>query len=165
MELFTFQKEDIFKYEYEILDYTKFNLHICSPYLFLTKFYDAMHKYEAPKILHGGQFIMDLCIMSLEFCIYKPSFQATISLYLSKKFFNSQIYTNKLWSSENEYITGYSEDEIKKNLKLPLKIIRQFFTGNIIKDIDKTPIFKKYKSNKYSGVANIFKDLIFLKKK
>ena len=161
LELFLFSKDDIFKYEYEILEFTKFELHICSPYLFLTIFFDIMKKHEPPIILYAAQFIMDICIMSLEFCIYKPSFQAAISLYLSKIFINNNlIYKVKLWTNEDKYVTGYSEEEIKRNLKIALNIIKQFFSGNIIKDITKTALFKKYKNIKYLEVANILKDLI-----
>ena len=94
---------------------------------------------------------------SLDFCLYKPSFQAAISLYLSKIFINnSLIYKVKLWTNEDKYATGYSEEEIKRNLKIALNIIKQFFSGNIIKDITKTALFKKYKNIKYLEVANKF---------
>ena len=159
LEIFLFSKEEILKIEYSILQYTNFELHICSPYLFLTKFFEAIGKNEEKKILHGAQFILDLCIISIEFCIFKPSLQATLSLYLSKKFINNRIYKKKLWTIENEYVTGYSEDEIKKNLKIPLKILKEFFNGNFIKDFNKVALFKKYSSNKYSEVANVFKEL------
>ena len=120
-----------------------------------------MKKHEPPIILYAAQFIMDICTMSLEFCIYKPSFQAAISLYLSKIFINNNlIYKVKLWTNEDKYVTGYSEEEIKRNLKIALNIIKQFFSGNIIKDITKTALFKKYKNIKYLEVANILKDLI-----
>ena len=159
LEIFLFSKEEILKIEYSILQYTNFELHICSPYLFLTKFFEATGKNEEEKILHGAQFILDLCIISIEFCIFKPSLQATLSLYLSKKFINNKIYKKKLWTIENEYVTGYSEDEIKKNLKIPLKILKEFFNGNFIKDFNKVALFKKYSRNKYSEVANVFKEL------
>lgn len=159
LDIFLFPKEEILKFEYEVLECTNFELHICSPYLFLTKFFDAFGKNESKKIIHGAQFILDICIMAPEFCILKPSFQAAICLYLSKKFLNNKIYKKQIWSADNKFITGYSEDEIKKNLKIPLKIIKHFFAGSYIKDITKTALFKKYSNNKYSEVSNEFKEL------
>lgn len=163
LEIFSFfEKDEIFKLEYKILDYTKFELLICSPYLFLTKFFDALEKNESKKILHGAQFILDICIISIEFCIFKPSLQAAICLYLSKKFFNNRIYKMKLWPMENEYATGYSEYKIKKNLIKPLQILKHFFTNNLIKNNNKTALYKKYNNNKYSEISNEFKK-IFIK--
>ena len=159
LEIFLFSKEEILKTEYRILQYTDFELHICSPYLFLTKFFDATEKKEEKKILYGAQFILDLCTISPEFCIFKPSLQAILCLYLSKKILGNRIYKKKLWTAENECITGYSEEEIKKNLKIPLKIMKDFFSGNFIKDVNKIALFKKYSNNKYSDVTNAFKEL------
>jgi hypothetical protein len=154
-QFFNFSKNEILKQEYNILDNLHFELHICSPYLFLTKFFNKMEKNEPIQILHMAQFFLDLCLISLEFCIYKPSFQASICLYLSKAIMNNTIYKKLLWSSDNEYVTGYSEAEIKKNLKIPLKLIKNFFTNNIVKDFTKTALYTKYSSNKYSNVANM----------
>lgn len=158
-EFFHFSKDEILKTEYNILNTLNFELHICSPYLFLTKFFNTMEKNESIQVLYGAQFILDLCLISLEFCIYKPSLQASICLYLSKKIINNRIYKKLLWSHNNEYITGYSENEIKKNLKIPLKLIKDFFTNYIIKDFTKTALYKKFSSPKYSNIAIIIKDL------
>ena len=159
LEIFYFSKEEILNIEYRILQYTNFELHICSPYLFLTKFFDATEKSEQKKILHGAQFILDLCTISLDFCIFKPSLQAALCLYLSKKLINNRIYKKKMWTDENQCMTGYSEEEIKKNLKMPLKIMKEFFNGNLIKEYNKIALFKKYSTNKYSEVINIFREL------
>ena len=159
LDIIKFSKDDIFKFEYNILYYTKFEFHICSPYLFLTKFYEYTEKNGDKKIFDGAQFILDLCIISLEFCKYKPSLQAALCLYLSKKFLNNLFYKVKLWIADNEYNTGYSEDEIKKNMKLPIKIIKEYFSGRIIKDFTKSPLFKKYSKNKYSEISIVFKNL------
>ena len=45
-------------------------------------------------------------------------------------------------------------------MKLSLKIIREFYNGNIVKDYMKTSIFKKYCGKKYLDVAKRFRDLI-----
>ena len=158
-DFFVFSNNEILKIEHDILKTIKFELHICSPYLFLTKFFNKMEKNETIQIFHGAQFILDLCLISLEFCAYKPSFQAAICLYLSKKFINNNIYKKILWCADNEYNTGYSEDAIKNNLIIPLKIIKEYFSNHMIKDITKTALFKKYSSYKYSNVLNILKNL------
>ena len=155
---FFFREEEIFKIEYNILNVTNFELHICSPYLFLTKFFNTMEKYETKLILYGGQFILDICLLSIDFCRYKPSLQASISLYLAKFFLIKKEYKIQIWSAENEYITGYSENEIKNYLKIPLKQIKAFFSNNaILKGITNNPLYLKYNSNKYLNVAKILK--------
>lgn len=157
-------KDEIFQLENDILSKLNFELHICSSYLFLTKFFEAMKKNEPSLVLYGAQFILDLCLLYEPFCNFKNSFQAASCLYLSKKFLNStnevnKIYKNKIWSAENEFKTGYSETEIKKDLKLVLKIIKEFFMGNIFKDFYKTSFFKKYSEQNYSDIAHKMKDL------
>ena len=158
-EIFELPKNDILRAEYEILQYTKFEFHICSPYLFLTKFFDDLEKNEPKKTLHGAQFILELCITSLEFCILKPSLQAAICIYLSKRLLNNKIYKKKLWSMENEYITGYSEDVIKNNAKKVLNTMKKFFSDEIYKNCKKTAVFMKYDTLKYSEVSSEFKNL------
>ena len=165
LQLFnSISKNEIFKLENDILSKLNFELHICSSYLFLTKFFGAMEKSESRLVFYGAQFILDLCLISPEFCKLRNSFQSAICLYLSKKFLSSinevnKIYKNKIWTAENEFKTGYSEIEIKKGLKLVLKIIKEFFMGNIVKDFDKTSFFKKYSEQNYLDVAHIMKDL------
>ena len=156
-EIFLFSKKEILRMEYEILKYTKFEFHIISPYFFLTKFFNDLEKNGPIKTLHGAQFILELCIISLDFCALKPSFQAVICIYLSKRLLNNnKIYKKKFWSMESSYITGYSEDEIKINSKKALKTMKEFFSDNIFRNYTKTALFKKYSTNKYSEVSNEF---------
>ena len=165
LQFFTnISKNEIFKLENDILSKLNFELHISSSYLFLTKFFESMKKNESSLVLYGAQFILDLCLISPEFCKFRNSFQAAACLYLSKKFLSSideanKIYKNKIWTAVNEFKTGYSETEIKKDLKLVLKIIKEFFMGNILKDFDKTSFFKKYSEQNYLNIAHIMKDL------
>ena len=48
-------------------------------------------------------------------------------------------------------------------MKLSLKIIGEFYNGNIVKDYMKTSVFKKYCGKKYLDVAKRFRDLIIEK--
>ena len=152
-QFFYFPKQDLFKLENFILDVVNFELHICSPYLFLTKFFYSNSKIESNEILFLAQLILDLSTISLEFCSFKPSFQAVICLYLSRYILYKNKSGYKIWTIENEFDTGYSEIEIKKNIKISLKMIQQFYKGGLVKDITKTAIFRKYSENKYSCVA------------
>ena len=146
--------------ENDILDKLNFQLHICSPYLFLTKFFHNIDKNEPKIIIHSAQFILDLCLISIDFCSLKPSFQAVICLYIAKKFYGYK----KIWSVENMFYTGYSEEQIKKYIIIPLKIIKEFFSGNIFKEYNKIALFKKYSKANYSNIANYINDL-YLKDK
>ena len=158
-ELFFFPKSDLFKLENFILDEINFELHICSPYLFLTKFFYSNTKIESKEILYLAQLILDLSTISLEFCSFKPSFQAVICLYLARYFLYKNKVGYKIWTIENEFNTGYSEVEIKKNIKISLKMIQQFYKGGLVKDITKNAIFRKYCDNKYSCVAKKIREL------
>ena len=157
-DFFLFSKDEIFKLENDILGKLKFELLICSPYLFLTKFFDSM-KNETQKVLYGAHFILELCLTFFDFCSLKPSLQAAISLYISKKILSEKNRTNRIWSAQNEFDTGYSEEEIKRNIKIAINILRDFFAGNIIKDIKRTAIYKKFNSPKYLEVVNFFRVL------
>ena len=136
-----------------------FELHICSPYLFLTKFFHSNSKIENTEILYLAQFILDLSSLSLEFCAYKPSFQASICLYLSRYIYYKYKIGVKPWTKDDEFTTGYSENEIKKNIKLSCVKIKEFYNGNLAKDFIKSAIYKKYSSDKYLSVAKRFTNL------
>ena len=155
----TFSREEIFKLENFILDTINFELHICSPYLFLTKFFHSNSKIENTEILYLAQFILDLSTQSLVFCSYKPSFQAVICLYLSRYVYYKNKIGVKLWTRDNEFMTGYSEKEIKKNTKLSCIKIKEFYSGHLSKDFIKSGIYKKYSSDKYLAVAKRFRNL------
>lgn len=158
-DLMTFSREEIFKLENFILDTINFELHICSPYLFLTKFFHSNSKIENTEILYLAQFILDLSTQSLVFCSYKPSFQAVICLYLSRYVYYKNKIGVKLWTRDNEFMTGYSEKEIKKNIKLSCIKIKEFYSGHLSKDFTKSAIYKKYSSDKYLAVAKRFRNL------
>ena len=158
-DLMTFSREEIFKLENFILDTINFELHICSPYLFLTKFFHSNSKIENTEILYLAQFILDLSTQSLVFCSYKPSFQAVICLYLSRYVYYKNKIGVKLWTRDNEFMTGYSEKEIKKNTKLSCIKIKEFYSGHLSKDFTKSAIYKKYSSDKYLAVAKRFRNL------
>ena len=157
-EFFYFSKSDLFKLENFILDTINFELHTCSTYLFLRKFFYSNAKKEYIQIIYLAQLFLDILTLDLEFCSFKPSYQAVICLYLSKLFIYKNKEGFKIWSDENEFITGYSEKEIKSNMKLCITIIRNFNNGRFARDINKTAIIKKYCNYKYLGVARIFKD-------
>ena len=157
-EFVNFSKSDLFKLENLILDTINFDLHICSPYLFLTKFFYSNTKKECNQIIYLAQLILDILTLDLEFCDFKPSYQAVICLYLSKLFTYKDRNGIKLWTDDNEFISGYSEKEIKSNMKLCITIIKKFINGSFFKDINKTAIIRKYSDYKYLYVARIFKD-------
>ena len=158
-ELVNFSRQEIFKLENFILSTINFELHICSPYLFLTKFFHSNSKIENTLILSLAQYILDLSSLSLEFCAYKPSFQAVICLYLSRYIYYKYKIGVKPWTKDDEFITGYSENEIKKNIKLSCLKIKEIYNGNLAKDFIKSAIYKKYSSDKYLSVAKRFRNL------
>lgn len=153
-----FSREEIFELENFILDTVNFELHICSSYLFLTKFFYSNSKNEKKEILYLAQLILDLSILSIEFCQLKPSHQAVICLYLSKYILYKNKSGTKLWTKDDEFMTGYSESKITANVKFSIKKIKAFSDGSLARGLQKTGIFKKYNSYKYLGVAKRFID-------
>ena len=101
---------------------------------------------------------MDILTLDLEFCSFKPSFQAVVCLYISKTFIYKNKGLCKVWTDENEFITNYSEKVIKSNMKFCIAIIRKFNNGGFVKDINKTALLQKYSDYKYQGIARIFKE-------
>ena len=159
LDLLNFSKEEIFKLENFILDKINFELHICSPYLFLTKFFYSNSKKEKTDILYLAQLILDISTISIEFCEHNPSFQAVICLYLSRYIYYKNKNEIKLWTKDDEFMTGYSELEIKKNAKFTYTKIKEFFSGILVKDYTITGIYKKYNSDKYLNIAKILRNL------
>ena len=157
-EFLFFSKSDLFIFENFILDTINFDLHICSPYLFLTKFFYSSDKKENIQILYLAQLLLDILALDLEFCSFKPSFQAVVCLYISKTFIYKNKGLCKVWTDENEFITNYSEKVIKSNMKFCIAIIRKFNNGGFVKDINKTALLQKYSDYKYQGIARIFKE-------
>ncbi len=146
--------EQILEREFEILDELDFELHICSPYLFLTKYCyerDLEKKEKNLILLHWAQFILDICNLEVLFCEYKPSLQAAVSLYLAKNFSRKSTPKKKDWTAQEEFITGYSENEIKKKSGIAVSTVARFFRKEIIQN--NSALIKKYESVKYSAVA------------
>jgi len=105
---------------------------------------------------NGAQFFLELCIIEPKFCELKPSLQAAIGLYLSRKFLMN--YTNdKVWTCDLCFKTNYSEIEIKKDIKIALITIKNFF-GNIYTiNFMATSLYIKYSSLEYSRVSSKLK--------
>ena len=147
------------KLENIILSTTNFDLHIHSPYLFISKFFHSSTEKESKEIFYLAQLILDLSTILLEFCSFKPSFQAAICLYIARFLFYRKKggKGNILWGAQNAFITGYSEFEIKKNAKMSIKMVQQFLNGKLVKDPMKSAFLAKYSGKNYLGIASILK--------
>lgn len=158
-EYFTIPKSELLKLENIILSTTNFDLHIHSPYLFISKFFHSSTEKESKEIFYLAQLILDLSTILLEFCSFKPSFQAAICLYIARFLFYRKKggKGNILWGAQNAFITGYSEFEIKKNAKISIKMVQQFLNGKLVKDPMKSAFLAKYSGKNYLGIASILK--------
>ena len=152
-----YNKEDIFSKENDILSSLDFQILIISPILFLKKFcLEEKSENEEKEIMNlcfnGAQFFLELCIIEPKFCELKPSLQASICLYLSRKFLlncsNGKVWTYKLF-----FKTNYSEIDIKKYIKIALKTIKNFFGNIYTKNFMAMPLYIKYDSPDYSRVS------------
>lgn len=150
-----YNKKEIFSKEREILFSLDFKILIISPILLLKKFC-LEEKRENEEIINlcfnGAQFFLELCIIEPKFCELKPSLQASICLYLSRKFLLA-CSISKVWTYNLSFKTNYSEIEIKKYIKIALKPIKNFFGNVYTKDFMAMPLYIKYDSLDYSRVS------------
>ena len=153
---FKFSEHEILTLEEEILSNLNFECHTHSALLFLNKYFNSL-KNENKIIYNLAYLILIISMFDYEFCSYKPSFQAAISLYAAKKF-------NKDNDKDNYYNlfmeTNYSSKDFNKNLKLPFKILENYFKGNYTSNYHKLPIYLKFNTEKYNYISKIIKDKI-----
>jgi hypothetical protein len=150
-----YNKEEIFSKENDILSSLDFQILIISPILFLKKFcFEEKNENEENMNLcfNGAQFFLELCIIEPKFCELKPSLQASICLYLSRKFL-LDCYNEKVWTYNLSFRTNCSEIEIKRYIKIALKTIKNFFGNIYTKNFMAIPLYIKYHSLDYSRVS------------
>ena len=154
-----YNKEEIFSKENDILSSLDFQILIISPILFLKRFC-LDEKNENEEIMNlcfnGAQFFLELCIIEPNFCELKPSLQASICLYLSRKFLLDSC-NGKVWTYNLCFKTNCSEIEIKRYIKIALKTIKNFFGNVYTKNFMAMPLYIKYYSLDYSRVSLILK--------
>ena len=154
-----YNKEEIFSKENDILSSLDFQVLIISPILFLKRFC-LDEKNENEEIMNlcfnGAQFFLELCIIEPNFCELKPSLQASICLYLSRKFLLDSC-NGKVWTYNLYFKTNCSEIEIKRYIKIALKTIKNFFGNVYTKNFMAMPLYIKYYSLDYSRVSLILK--------
>lgn len=157
-----YTKRDVLLKEDEILSSLDFQVLITSPLLFLKKF-SLNEKCENEEIKNDldlcffcAQFFLELCIIEPKFCELKPSLESAICLYLARKFLLNDKKgnnNNKVWTFDLFFKTNYSEIEIKRYIKIPLKIIKNFFGNVYTKNFISIPIYVKYNTLEYSRVS------------
>jgi hypothetical protein len=150
-----YNKEEIFAKENDILSSLDFQILIISPILFLKKFcFEEKNENEENMNLcfNGAQFFLELCIIEPKFCELKPSLQASICLYLSRKFL-LDCCNGKVWTYNLSFRTNCSEIEIKRYIKIALKTIKNFFGNIYTKNFMAIPLYIKYHSFDYLGVS------------
>lgn len=151
-----YTKRDIFLKEDKILSALDFQILTSSPLLFLRIFcqYGNENEYENKEILEeidlyffGAQFFLEICLIEPKFCALKPSLQAAICLYLSRKCLLNYIGKyQKVWTFELVFKTNYSEIQIKKNIKIAINTIKNFFGNVYTKNFMAMPLYIKYYS-------------------
>ena len=154
-----YNKEEIFSKENDILSSLDFQILIISLLLFLKRFcLDEKNENEEIMKLcfNGAQFFLELCIIEPNFCQLKPSLQASICLYLSRKFL-LDCSNGKVWTYYLSFKTNCSEIEIKRYIKIALKTIKNFFGNVYTKNFMAIPLYIKYYSLDYSRVSFILK--------
>ena len=163
-----YSKRDIYLKEDEILSSLDFQVLTSSPLLFLKIFCQNNNEYENKEIkkemdlyFFGAQFFLEICLIEPKFCALKPSLQAAICLYLSRKFLlNHTGKYNKVWTFELTFKTNYSEIEIKKNIKIAVNTIKNFFENVYTKNFMVMPLYIKYYSIEYSKISMKLKKII-----
>ena len=162
LDIFTvkYPKRAILLKEDEILSALDFKVIISSPLLFLKIFCcngdknEFEDKIETKLCLYGAQFLLEVCIIEPKFCELKPSLQAAMCLYLSRKFLLCGIgYNYKIWTYDLTFKTSYSEFQIKKNIKIAVNTIKDFFDNVYTKNFMAIPLYIKYYTCEYLRVS------------
>ena len=149
-----YSKRDITLKEDEILSSLDFQVIIYSPLLFLKIFCQSNDK-ETKMIFDCAQFFLELCQIEPKFCELKSTLQASICLYLARKFILNDLrkYDMKVWPFDLVFITNYSELQIKKYIKIAINIIKNFFGNAYTKNYMAMPLYIKYITLEYSRVS------------
>ena len=160
-------KSEILETEDKILSALNFEVLTIYPILFLKKFclynledLNDKEKSDMELCYNGAQFFMEICLIEPKFCELKPSLQAAICLYLSRKFLLFKKGNGKIWNYDLVFRTNYSESNIKKNIKVAVNTIKNFFGNAYTKNFTVLPLYTKYSNNEYSKVANKLKSII-----
>ena len=160
-------KNEIFETEDRILSALNFEVLTVYPISFLKKFclydlddLDNKEKSDMELCYNGAQFFMEICLIEPKFCELKPSLQAAICLYLSRKFLLFKNGNGKIWNYDLVFRTNYSESNIKKNIKIAVNTIKNFFGNVYTKNFTALPLYTKYSNNEYMKIANRLKCII-----
>ena len=160
-------KREIILTELDILSALDFEILTVYPILFLKKFclYDieSLNKKEKEDLdlcFNGAQFFLELCLIEPKFCELKPSLQAAISLYLARKFLLFNNGRGKIWNYDLVFRTNYTENHIKKNIKIAVQTIKNFFGNVYTKNFIALPLYIKYYGARYSRISNKLKSII-----
>lgn len=164
-----YTKREIFIKEDEILSELDFQVIIVTSLLFLKIFCQSDDKCEDKQnkdimglCFNCAQFLLEICLIEPKFCELKPSLQAALCLYLARKFILSdlKIPYYKIWTYDLTFKTNYSEIQIKKNLKIALNIIKNFFGNVYTKNFMAMPLYIKYYTTEYSRISLKLKKII-----
>ena len=162
-----YNKKEIFITEDEILSALNFEVLTVYPISFLKKFclynindLGQKEKEDMELCFNGAQFLLELCYIEPKFCEFKPSLQAAMCLYLARKFLLFKNGNGRIWNFELVFRTSYTEITIKKNIKIALKTIKNFFGNVYTKNFMALPLYVKYCSHEYSRIANKLKCII-----
>ena len=160
-------KRDIYLKEEEILSKLNFDILTISPYLFLSKFcfYDNFSytesKYDKELCFQCAQFLLELFLIEPLFCQMKPSLQAATCIYLSRKLLKYDKRMNNVWNNELTYITSYDEVNIKENIEIALKVLKNFFGNYYTKNFSSMAIYTKFSTLAHLEVSVKIKETIF----
>ena len=171
LQIFThkYTKRDIFIAEDEILSALNFDILTINPILFLKKIclynIDKLTKKEKNDMemcYNGAQFLMELCLIEPKFCEFKPSLQAAICLYLARKILLFNNGKGKIWTFDLEFRSNYSENVIKKNMKIVINTINSFFRNIYTKNFMALPLYNKYCSLEYLKISIKLKAILVI---
>ena len=91
----------------------------------------------------------------------KPSLQAATCIYLSRKLLKYDKRMNNVWNNELTYITSYDEVNIKENIEIALKVLKNFFGNYYTKNFSSMAIYTKFSTLAHLEVSVKIKETIF----
>ena len=149
---YSISKNELLTTEYDILKCLNFELLTVSPYIFLQRYYYISEELNQ-RIFFLAQYILDICLTDIDFCIFNNSLKAATVLYLSRKILCK---SNNYWNNTLRIYTSYSEKDLTDSSKVASKYVTSYINNKFSKNYKKSPIFIKYSRTKYECISNYF---------
>ena len=144
----TLKREDILKMEYLIMRTLNFELYTISPFVFLNRFHFVSGD-SKKSTLYLARYVLDICLLDVNFCKYKSSVKAASVLFLARKML--KIDESNTWNNELKMHSHLDLKDLKDCAKEALR-----YLNKNLNELNGTAMYKKYYSCDFNYISKIF---------